>query len=374
MLNKNLSGFQKKSGTGSYGTPFVIGSLGDYSDVLKEPTILACLRVISQTISSLPLVILESRKYITKYDDLSVEQSVILRKPNKTETLAQMISKLVSNLVIYNEAFLQIKTTGDRIRSIECIPHGKISRTRDQTTGLWVFNGTDNQNNLIISKEIHYITGPRLNDSTFDLLNQAKSIIELSTGAIDNASKYHAMGPKNSGFLVVDGKLNDEQFKRTREQMDTQTSEPGKIAIVEKMQFVANPFNMKDSLLTETRDAVTRDLAALMGVPLPLINIPDSAFKDISEVRSAFLSMTVNPIVTAIEDAINEALDYRCTVDFSEKDYLNSNFELRSKIGMEMFKIGLINKNEARNYSDMSPLETGGDQVVVDSNNLTMSN
>jgi hypothetical protein len=49
---------------------------------------------------------------------------------------------------------------------------------------------------------------------------------------------------------------------------------------------------------------------------------------------------------------------------------LNASYLERSKLAMEQFKIGLISKNEAR--VDLPELKEGGDDFVVDSNNLTM--
>ena len=79
----------------------------------------------------------------------------------------------------------------------------------------------------------------------------------------------------------------------------------------------------------------------------------------------------MNPIVLAIEEFYNNLLlDKGIEVDLDESGLLNASYIERSKLAMEQYKLGLLSKNEAR--VDLPELKEGGDQFVVDSNNLTM--
>ena len=124
LFKKNI----QPNGGYSLGTPFSLGATAyDLNAVLNEPSVIACMKLIANTISSMPIrVIQNNTKIYDKFTpNLNKELSVILWKPNANETTQQLIAKIISNLVIYNEAFIQIKRDGhlntSPIKSIECL-------------------------------------------------------------------------------------------------------------------------------------------------------------------------------------------------------------------------------------------------------------
>lgn len=372
LFKKNI----QTNGGSSLGIPFSLGTKAyDLNAVLNEPSVIACMKLIANTISSMPIrVIQNNTKIYDKFTpNLNKELSVILWKPNANETTQQLIAKIISNLVIYNEAFIQIKRDGhllkSPIKSIECL--NGVSRTKS-SNGVWMFSGVDNANKPILSDEIRYLTTARLDFNTFDFLNQASSIIKLSNANLDNGVHYYKNKPQNIGWFSSTGKMNPEQMVRTRESLNTQSQEGG-YGILEGLQFIPNTFSYKDSASFETQQNCTLQICSLMGVHPSLIGL-DGGSQTLDEIRSVFMSTTINPLVLIVEDAINEALRYsNLQIDFEEKETLNSSYEVRSKIDMERWKLGLVNRNEAR--TDLPPLPADlGNAFVVESNNLTMGN
>lgn len=381
MLNRNLGGafsMQKKSATPAgvygFGSSLSFGDWGNsYEAILSEPTVLAAIKLICNTISAMNLTATKGDETWDKYSqNMSGELAVILRQPNDHERTKQLVSKIVFNLVRHNEAFIQVKGNSKSVRAIECIADGKCSRFQNGN-GIWEFQGTDNQNKVIIDKEMFWLSGPTPSNTAFDFLEAGRQVVDLSTAAIKNATAFNKKGPKSAGFAMTDSKLNDENYNRLRDQLDRMTEEDaaGQIAILEKMTFQPNPFNARDAAIVETRSGVSKDIAALLGVPLQLLGFAESAYKDLSELRAVFLSSVIDPIVTEIEDCLNAAYGYRYVFDFDESELLNAQFDLRAGVGMQLFSLGLATKDEARDFADLAPLPEGGDQMVAESNNLT---
>lgn len=380
MINQNLGKYfgVKSSPNRSPsigGSGFEVRQYGEYTRELREPTILTCLKIITNAVGSLPVHCTTKGVTYKPFDmNIPADVSKLIRRPNKDETTQQLMSKIAANMVMTNEAYLQFKTMGSLIKSIECIPTSKVSRSQN-ARGEWVYTGTDNQNKVIISQEIVRIPGVQVDNRTINILSNSANLIDLSLNSIDSASQYHKNGPKNAGFVVSKSKLNDEQYSRVQSSLDSLSNEDenGRIKILENMEFVANPFNMKDSGFNETREQSIESIAMLMGVPLQLLGgTGDSSFKDLKEVRAAFLGITINPILVAIENAIHDRLNYQYQVDFQEREYLNSDYEARAKLGMEMFKLGLASNIEARDLADMDN-EGIEEKFVAESNNLTFT-
>lgn len=380
MINQNLGKYFGAKSAPSYspstgGNGFEIRQFGVYDRELHEPTILTCLKIITNAVGSLPVHCAFGGVVYKPFDDrIPSDVAKLIRRPNQNETTQQLMAKVAANMTMTNEAYLQFKTLGGTIKSIECIPSSKVSRSQN-SRGEWVYTGTDNQNRVIISGEIVRIPGVQIDNQSMNILKNSRSLIDLSLDSINSATKYHKSGPKNAGFVVTKSKLNDEQYARVQSSLDSLSDEDesGRIRLLENMEFVANPFSMKDSGFNETRDQSVETIAMLMGVPLQLLGgTGDSSFKDLKEVRAAFLGITINPILVAIENAIHDRLNYKYQIDFQEREYLNSDYEARAKLGMEMFKLGLASNIEARELADMDN-EGIEEKFVAESNNLTFT-
>ncbi|MNQ79417.1 Phage portal protein [compost metagenome] len=327
----------------------------------------------------MPLTVKYSNQLFDAYTpSLNGDLIKILKKPNRNETTSQLVSKIVGQLVIYNEAFLHVRqdkklVDNKGIEFIECIEHGRVQRVNNN--GVCQYVGTDNYNSPLKQDEIHYITGARLGFSTFSLLDQAKQIIELSNTAIRHGSEFYAVSPKNNGWFVSESPLTNPQMVRLQEQIQKQSQEQGGYGLLEsKVQLIPTNYSYKEAMSKDTLDSTTRSICSLMGVPQILlgINVDSQTGKDLQETRSVFMTNTINPIVNAIEEALLIAFGNKYVCDFDEKQVLNSSYLDRQKLALEMYKLGLINKNDAR--IDMQPLSEadGGNHYVIDSNNLTI--
>lgn len=346
------------------------------NQVLNEPTVLACLKLISGSVSSMPITVKNRNgDYFNQHSRLlPTELKTILIKPNENETIIQFLNCIVGQLVLNNECFIQVRRGGagtvGHIQFIECLEVGRVQRCRDTSTGKWMFNGTDNNNKPLISSEVHYLTTTRFGFETLSALERAKQVIELANNSINHAKEYYSTAPRNSGWFTSEQGIDDEQYSRLKEQINVQSQQSG-YGLIEGVTFTPNSYNFKDAMSTETRKQTTQDICSIMGVHPALLGMEWATGNSLDEIRSVYLSSTVNPLVLAIEEFYNNLLrDKGYEVDLDESGLLNASYLERSKLAMEQFKIGLISKNEAR--VDLPELKEGGDDFVVDSNNLTM--
>jgi len=346
------------------------------NEILNEPTVLACLRLICGSITSMPVTAkTRSGDYYNRYskDPIPQELKLILIKPNDNETIIQFLSNVVGQLVLYNECFIQVRrggfgTTGT-IQSFECIEHGQVQRVKD-TSGKWKYYGTDNSNQSVIDSQIHYLTTTRFGFETLSNLEKARAVIELANNSINHAKEYYSTAPRNSGWFTSEQQLDDEQYNRLKEQINNQAQQTG-YGLIEGVTYSQNSYSFKDAMSAETRKQTTMDICSIMGVHPALLGLDWASGSSLDEIRSVFLSTTVNPIVLAIEEFYNNLLiDKGIEVDLDESGLLNASYIERSRLAMEQYKLGLLSKNEAR--VDLPELKEGGDQFVVESNNLTM--
>ncbi|HEH9415381.1 phage portal protein [Aeromonas salmonicida] len=360
----------------SAGTPFQIGQWNPTNEILNEPTVLSCLRLISGSITSMPLTVKSyDNQYYDRYSkDLNQELKVILVKPNHNETILQFISKVVGHLVLHNEAFIKVSRggigTSGKVSQIECIEYGRVQRVNNN--GRWQYVGNDNSNKPIQQDEIHYLTTTRVGFDTLSNLEKVRAVIEVGNNSINHSKEFYNTSPRNSGWFTSTDQLSDEEYSRLKEQITVQAQQTG-YGLIEGVAFTPNTYSFKDAMSIETRKQTTSDICNVMGVHPSLLGLEWASGIALSDIRSIFLSTTINPLVLCIEEFYNNVfLERGYEIDMQEQGLLAASYEDRAKLAMEQFKIGLISKNEAR--VDMAELENGGDDFVVDSNNLTMGN
>lgn len=342
--------------------------------VLQEPTVLACLNIINKNIISMPITCKYKGQYFTRSTpSLSDTMRAVMVRPNNNETPMQLISAIVSDLVLNNECYIQVKrgASSGQIREIQRL--SGVSR-QIQVNGDWRFIGLDNAGKEVRQDEIHYLTVVRNGIQTLDVISQLNNIINLSKTTITHADNFYSSAPKNTGFILSAKAIDDEDFSRLRESVNTQSQQGGYGILDNGLTFSPSTgFNYKDAMSYETRKQLQQDIAAVMGVPAQLLGFEWASTTDIETVRSSFLSNTINPIVMVIEEFFNTTLySDGIEVDFREENLLNADYTKQAQTKMEQYKLGLISKNEARLALNDLSAEQGGNDFVIDSNNLTI--
>ncbi|HAT6345320.1 TPA: phage portal protein [Aeromonas hydrophila] len=341
---------------------------------LQEPTVLACLNLINRNIMSMPLSCKYQGKYYNRFSQsLNDTMRTILIKPNENETPMQLVSAIVSELVLNNECYIQVKrgNSSGHVREIQIL--SGVSR-QIQTNGKWRYIGLDNSGIEVKQNEVHYLTVVRTGVQTLNVLQQLNSVIELSKTTLRHADNFYNAAPINSGFILSPNTIDDEDFQRIRESVNIQSQQGGYGILDNGLTFSGSTgFNYKDAMSYETRKQLQQDIVAVMGVPAQLLGFEWAGNTDIATLRSSFLSNTINPIVTVIEEFFNTALwSFGIEVDFTEENLLNADYIQQAQTKMDQYKLGLISKNEARlGLTELSP-EQGGNDFVIDSNNLTI--
>lgn len=354
----------------SYGEAFSSFVTGNtiQSDALKEPTVLTAISLIANAISCLPIYCYKSGKL----DERSM-QSQIVKKPNNYQTMPELLGQVGTHLALYRQSALIIKKTGNSVVSIECLDT-PMQVSSIKVNGTIKYSGSDNFGRSVNSDEVYLISMPSMRTAErFDILKNAKSSIELSTQAIKSATDYYSKGPRAGAFITVDTKLTDDQYSRMDKRMNDQSGSENahKLMVLENgAKFQPNTTSLKDSEINASRSSSVREIASLMGIPLPLVGIPDPTYKSISEIRQAFHDQTIGPMLHIIESKINSAFPANTDLRFDTTGFLRSDPKTAAEVSQMLLTRGIISLNEARIRCDEEPIH-GEELFVIDSNNLS---
>lgn len=169
--------------------------------------------------------------------------------------------------------------------------------------------------------------------------------------------------PSGALELAADQNLSDEQFKRLREEVETQYSGSGNagrpMLLEGGMKWNAMSLSPNDMAIIETKDSAARDISLAFGVPPLLLNIPgDNTYSNYREARLGFFEDTVIPLVDMLAQEMNEWLspyfqNHRVAPDY---DSIEAIAEKRRALWAMVDSADEITVNEARALKGFPPV------------------
>ncbi|MGL4843936.1 MAG: phage portal protein [Aeromonas veronii] len=356
------------------------GTAVSYQTALADPTVQACVRIIAQTVGSIPLKLYKQQKVAGGTgkewieDTTSLMAHTITRKPNPRQTMNEMIEQMTAQLALYSESFGVIKhDASGRIISITPTNSPKqVSVIEAGDALIYQIATNDGKSIKPAMNQVLHLKDTAINTvEAIDKILNAKSSLGLSAAATANAESFYRQGVRAGGFISVEGKLSDEGFNKLYRQVNDAyagNDSAHTIGLLEGgSKFIRNDFSMKEAEVLRAREGSIREIAALFGVPLELLGIPTGASRDVNRF---FYNSCLQSIITKFENRLTAALPRGYAVKFDLNEYLRGDIKEAASVARELFVTGVIGMNEARVRVGMQPIHKD-DIFAVETNNLT---
>jgi HK97 family phage portal protein len=287
-------------------------------NALNSTAVYACIRVIAETVASLPLCL-----YRWLPDDGGKERddkhplSYILHDaPNYYQTSFEFREMMVGHLCmrgnfyaqkVYSQAgkLLWLLPMNPGRMEVEMIENGDI---------LYRYTYDDGQKRVFTQNEIWHVKGMS-SDGLLGLspITLAREAIGLSLAAESYGSRFFANNAKPGGILSTPGKLS--QTARDNIKLSWQSGFTGenqhKVAVVEEgLNWQAIGFNNNDAQWLAGREFQLGEIARIFRVPGVLVGMTDktATYSSAEQFFLNFVVHTVRPWCVRIEQSINNSL------------------------------------------------------------------
>ena len=209
-------------------------------------------------------------------------------------------------------------------------------------------------------------------------LNLAREAIGLSLAAESHGSVYFKNGARPSGVAQYPGKLKEDAYERFRKSIQENISGDNKFKVL-LLEMGATwsqiGLSNEDSQFLETRQFQVEDIARIFRVPAILIGHPDKAstYASAEQFMISFVVHTIRPWLVRIEKSISKHLlsDERQTyfAEFKIDGLLRGDSKSRAEFYASAIQNLWMNSNEVRALENMDPRK-GGD--VYENPNITV--
>ena len=343
---------------------------------MRLAAVYACVRILSETMASLPMVLYRQRKDGGKdrVTDHWLYQ-VLAKRPNRYQNPFEWREMLQGHLALRGNAFCQIITDGrgeisqlvpihpDRVR-MELLDSGEYRyRVRNQ----------GGQEMLLPRGQIWHLRGLS-SDGLFGLspIELARESLGMALAAQDYGARFFNNDAKpTGGWIEFPGTFKDQEAKRVfRESYQAAQSgaNRGKVLVLENgMKFHEVGVTNKDAQFLELRKFQITDIARLFRVPPHMIADLDRAtFSNIEQQSLEFVMHTMTPWAERWEASIEADLMLdgdELEVEFDFANLMRGDAASRSAYYQSGIQNGWLTRNEARVAENLNPID-GLDQPL----------
>jgi HK97 family phage portal protein len=354
---------------------------------LRQTTVLICVRVLAESVASLPCILYKRRKDGGKdRADGQPLYRVLHDKANGWNTSFEYFEGTMTNLATRGNGYSYIdrNSKGQTVGLIPLNPDGiNITQNKDWSPQ---YHATmpDNTRSDLSSSEMHHIRGP-LPKGYYgrSMIALARDAVGLGLATEKFGSALFENGAKPSGVLshpkVLLTPAQDRLKTQFAERHSGLDNAHKPLILEEGMTWTALSINPDDAQFLETRKFQRSEIAGIFRVPAHFVNDMEKAtFSNIEHQSLDFVMHSLRPWLVRFEQAINRDLlspdernDY--FVEFLVDGLLRGDFFTRMQGYALQIQNHLATPNEIRIKENNNPY-AGGDKMVETNNIGTPGN
>ncbi|WP_312109321.1 phage portal protein [Pantoea septica] len=338
----------------------------------------ACVRLLSESVSTLPMKIYErsadgSRKLALNHP----AYQLLCRRPNSEMTPSRFMLMVVASICLRGNAYVEKKLIGQKLVSLvpllpQCMKVERLDSGELQYT--YTEKGVPR---IIPVKNMMHIRGFGL-DGVCGMMpmRTGRDVFGAAMAVEESAAKIFENGIQTSGFFLSKNLLTKEQRQKNRENLNrfVGSKNAGKVMVLEgDMSYQGITLNPEDAQMLESRSFSIEEICRWFRVPpfmVGHVNKQSSWASSVEGTNLLFLTNTLRPMLVNIEQEISRCLlngDEDLFAEFSVEGLLRADSAGRAAFYTTALQNGWMSRNDVRRLENLPPIE-GGDIYTVQLN------
>lgn len=344
---------------------------------LQVSTVWACVKLLSETISSLPLFLYRTgangERKLARDDDLYM---VLHDMPNRRQTAQEFWEYMLINLFLRGNAFARIvRNSRGKVVSLWPLSADQVEVKKLEDGSLVYIYAVDSSQFIFADKDVLHVRGIGGDVVGLSPLDYMRGSVSLAIKAQSHTNKTYNKNARRPGILMSDNVLTREQRSALKNNFaDIVAGGEKELYILEAgFKFEALGLTPADLQLLETQQYSVENLARFFGVPSVLINDTSKTTTwgtGVEQIIEGFYKFTIRPQVERIEQSISRWVlspSQRASgmiVEFSLDALLRASLKDRIEIYAKATQNGIYTRNECRQFENLPPKDGGNDLTV----------
>lgn len=349
----------------------------DPSTAMRIGAVYACVRIIAETVSSLPVHVYQrsnGRKAIVDQHPLS---SLLSVSANGEQTAMELREYIMSSLGLRGNAYCHVtRSNRGGVRAIDPLKPGYMRVSRDNNQRL-LFTYEEPENEGVYTEDEIWRVAGLSADGVLGLspIALARETLGLSVQMERSANRTFSNGSQSSTTLEFEHTLDDEQIEHLRNQWQDNYAgwrNAGKPLILESgMKAKSIGMSNADAQFLESRKAQVAEIARWYRVPPHMLGDLDRAtFSNIEHQSIEFVTHTIRPWLVRLEQSMaRDLLTERerqsgIYIQHTVEGLLRGDTKSRYESYASAITNGWMSRNEVRRLENLNEAD-GLDDFIV---------
>lgn len=335
-------------------TGFPGGGSSSVTSALRVSAVWACVRLLADTVSMMPLGAFTMRGEVREPQPLPP----LFVKPSDDATTPEWVYMLLVSLLLRGNAYGRIVSTDTYgyPTQVELLsPDGVKVRLDGSGVPVYVINGTEVGRQRIMHLRAYRMPGSALGLSP---IQYAQAALQTDRAAQAFGHGFFVDGAHPSAILTTDQDVNQDGARviKDRFRAAVQGREPAVLS--GGLTYQAVQVAPNESQFLETRKATVPEIARMFGVPPEMIAGEagnSMTYANVEQRSLDFLTYSVQPWLTRLESAFSEMLPGKRHVRFDTSVLLRTDMETKFKATAIGIASHQLLPDEARAMFDRAP-------------------
>jgi HK97 family phage portal protein len=323
-----------------------------------------CIRLLSETGSSLPLRAYEGNRFGERKPLADSHWlNGLIEEPNETMTGDELVEAMIAQMAGWGNGYSQIVPNAAG-RPVELWPYKvdrmKVERNADRSLRYTYPDPNGTPVALPAGRVLHMRAFSLDGVMGVSPLGMARNVMGLAVAAEDYAGSFFASGGRPAGVMTTDKILNDKQREQIRKEYggiaDGGTDGKRFWLMEASLKYEAITVSPEDMQMLQTRSFQIKEIARFFGVPLHLLMETEGQTSwgtGLEQQNSAFLLYSLRPYLTRIQNTFNRFIisaneRRRIFVEFDESPLMWADTAAQGTFLGALASNGLMSRNEGR--------------------------
>ena len=360
---------------------------------MQMTAVYSCVRILSETLASLPLHIFESSETNSRKATKHPLYKLLHDEPNPEMTSFIFRETLMTHLLLWGNAYAQIIRNGKgEVLALYPLMPDRMRVDRDEYGQLYYeYMLSDSDANAkesgavrLSTQDILHIPGLGFDGLVgYSPIAMAKNAIGMAIATEEYGAAFFANGATPSGILTHPGVIKNPEAMRESWSKGFGGRNSHKVAILEEgMNYTPISIAPNEAQFLETRKFQLNEIARIFRVPPHMVgDLEKLSFSNIEQQSLEFVKYTLDPWVSRFEQAMTRRL---LTDDEKKKYYIKFNVDglMRGDYQSRMNGYATARQNGWMSANDIRALENldlisdeeGGNLYLINGNMLPLKN
>ena len=362
------------------------------STALTFSAVWAAMRLLSESISSLPIGVYKKDKNGDKIEQNNELSYLLKYQPNTYQNKIGFLEKVMMDLLCNGNSYVRI-VRNNIGRPLELLPlnfndvdvYFKENKLFYSSAQLKSTYGAEDILHFKLITDVNTAAGNSNQDGILGMspITQCKNAIGWSMDVEEYSRTFFKNGGKLSGVLKTSRSLSEQAIDRLRNSFNNNYSNlsgANQTAVLEEgLEFQPITIPPDQAQFLASREFGISEIARIFNVPPHLLkDLTKSSFNNIEMQSQEFVTYSLMPYLNKIELEMNTKL-FRKTnigkeyIKFNTNALLRGNIKDRSDFYRTMLNIGVMSINEIRQKEDLNSIKDG-EKHFIPLNMTTLEN